>query len=241
MFFGVSTVHNSGSLAVARLLAILYHMVMYHQHVGSSNITLPIQSLTTMNATLPIGDRRKYAVFNELVDPDCVWIFGGWIDRNSFYCYNMTSDSIYTYMNLTNDVNTLGMGAFFIDKLLYYYTGSNKIIRMDILNKQETVLGNTQSPLTSYRVCMAQYPYGESNTTFFFIAGGATNNPNEFYMYNASSNFYTQGPTMEYGNGSYSRNIAQCITHNEYLYVFGNGDPISRINLISYVEAQSTS
>ena len=190
----------------------------------------PLLSTTRMNADLLTGDRQKYVVYSETVNSDCVWMFGGNYDSDTMYCLNMSSDSIYSYYNLSYLVKTRSQGAFFIGNLLYYYTNS-EIMEFDFDKSKETKLASTNIDGDG-DACMAQHPT-LSNIFFFITPGKSTGLANNFIIYNTSSQSSFEGPSL---SSNSSRFVANCVTHsNNYLYVIGGLNPTERIDLMSFL------
>lgn len=186
------------------------------------------------STTLPYADRNGYAVYNYDVNPDCIFTFGGWgSNRLKFYCYNITSNEIYNYYNMSySGAYTRSNGAFFIEETLYFFDTNARIISMDVANKVETIVATPGVP-GGTDSCMAQYPDDLKDDIFYFITPTSNTgySNNRFYYYNTTSNQLVQGPEL---NVNISRFVPSCITHDDYLYVFGGGFKFERINLIDF-------
>ena len=201
---------------------------------GANTESGPIQTWTPSDATLLYEDRDYYVVFDESVNPDCIWVFGGIYNCiTCMACYNITDDTLTNYDTLHTGGFTVGKpGAVIIDNIIYFYTRDDingSIRQYDILNKQEsTSLIATFSSI--WDLCLVK----NSNNNYLYLTGGGgivEGENDEFYIYSFINNSIYNGPSL-----INSRHIVSCAVNeyynDPYLYVFGGGSVyIERINL----------
>ena len=59
------------------------------------------------------------------------------------YCYNTTSDEIYSYYNTTRSMYSPGGGSFWINTTFYYYAWSGEIQSFDFSDNTQTLIVDT--------------------------------------------------------------------------------------------------
>ena len=122
----------------------------------------PIQMWTQSDATLLYPDRDYHAVFDETIDPDCIWVFGGYANCiTCMACDNITDDTVTSYDILhTGGYTASNPGATIIDGIIYFFSATSQAIRQyDILGRQEST-----SDISGFSFAFTDHPIDHSTS-----------------------------------------------------------------------------
>ena len=128
-------------------------------------------SWVTSESTIPIANHAMNVEYNETLNKDCIWVFGGSDDPTSFYCYNITSDIIYTYgtlQNLCGGESSSIISSALINEIFYYANIDGNICRYNITSNSELSI---ISSIGLSKPCMVKHP---NNKYLYIIQGDGT-------------------------------------------------------------------
>ena len=207
-----------------------------------AHASYPFTSWTLSSAALPSANRALFCVYEEEFNNECIWIFGGLECSTCVYCYNITSDSIYTYDTLTTiSFNLASTGAALIDGIVYYWNRGD-IRQYNITSKEDTTLVADVKSTSSDRNCMVRNPNTDNYNQLLIVDG---DDSTDFYIYDIDTNTYTTGNSLNVSRFapecaiSYSQyNDANYGVTDAYLYVIGGQTQvIERIDVTGNVSS----
>ena len=183
-----------------------------------------IESWTKSRTTLPQATHFQFLAHSDVYYPECIFVFGGTTCGLCFYCYNITSDSIYSFATLDTGGNEeTAANAVMIDEIIYFIPIGGDLQQFNILTKEEstrrTIAGAAQP-------CMVKHP----NEDILYIVNGNLNNG--FWIYNLSSSQLITASDLHVVRQDPACAVNDYIDDKPYFYVIGgNTATIERINL----------
>ena len=183
------------------------------------------QQWTYSAATLPETLEARFIVYDPYWEwKDCIFSIGGPNCAQCMYCYNITSDTLYTWdesgfddltsFDLENDVfsNTVHYYnttlAYFINKYI------SNIYQYDFSTKTLTTLYNMDAHNVD-AACLVGRPPNSANKNELYIIPGDVDN--RLYIYSINENVTYQGPNL-----TYSRVGQSCISTDYYKHLDGS-------------------
>ena len=86
-----------------------------------SSATQPLRWISRTNSIIPVDDLYGgYTEYNSNVSQDCIFVLGGYHSLNQVFCYNITSDHIYPYLNTSHDIFGRAQGSWWIGNTLWF-------------------------------------------------------------------------------------------------------------------------
>ena len=198
--------------------------------IGEANL-FAFQSWTLSQERLETATRAPFVVYDKSVSEECIWVAGGLNCETCLYCYNISSNNLWSYDNLNIGGHLYAHeSAHIIDGKMYFLQQSGSIQTYDFETKTESTLYTNISGVNAGS-CFAKHP---NNSQFYMLGTSKPVATNQFIIFDVNSNTsYNSTKTLNHG-----RRYPSCIVNNyndennAYLYVFG-GDPeyIERINV----------
>lgn len=190
----------------------------------------PFESWITSPVTLPANAYYGFAVYAEESSfSECIFVFGGVNCLTCMSCYNITSNTIYTYDTLTTGGYRIGDPAAVLivdedsgEELIYFLTHDGYLQKYDLNTKTES------NKLFSTDVDEACLVKNKNGTELYIVEGAGS----LFWIYDLIDSELVVGPSLSFSRTDHSCAVNEWDEDDPYLYVLGgNRVQIERIKI----------